>query len=391
MAQAFRHVGKEVLLRLNLRQTLPICKTSIMQRKKRAVRHRKKRPAPGEQPVTLKALADSLGLAPTTVSLVLNASPVAASIPQETKDRIFGAAKALNYRPNFFARSLRSRRSYTIGVLVPEVSEGYAALVLSGIEDYLLQEGYFYFVVSHRHKPDLIDEYPKLLLERSIDGLIAVDTPFHEACRVPTVVVSGRLDAKGVTNITLDHQRAAELAFEHLAGLGHRQIALLKGQSFSADTEVRWNSMCRQAERAGIPVSTRLMAQLEGDTPSPEAGYVAAHKLLAAHVPFTALVAFNDVSAIGAIRALRETGLRVPEDVSVVGFDDIQSAAYQNPALTTVRQPLWQMGKMAAETVLKRAANGIHAPYPKTLVTEPELVVRESTCRVNPGVRRSGK
>ncbi|MGH9432783.1 MAG: LacI family DNA-binding transcriptional regulator [Terriglobia bacterium] len=362
-----------------------------MRRKKRTTRHRKGRPIPSERPVTLKALADYVGLAPTTLSLVLNDSPVAGSIPQETKDRIFHAAELFNYRPNFFARSLRSRRSYTIGVLVPEVSEGYAALVLSGIEDHLLQEGYFYFVVSHRHKPDLIDEYPKLLLERSIDGLIAVDTPFHEECRVPAVVVSGRLNVDGVTNITLDHQRAAELAFEHLAGLRHRQIALIKGQSFSADTEARWDSMCHEAERAGMPVSPGLMAQLEGDTPSPEAGYVAARKLLSAHVPFTALVAFNDVSAIGAIRALREAGLRVPEDVSVVGFDDIQSAAYQNPALTTVRQPLWRMGKMAAETVLKRTANGIDAPYPKTLVVEPELVVRESTCRVNPGARRSGK
>lgn len=343
---------------------------------------------PKGRPVSLKALADSVGLSPSTVSFVLNHSPVASSIPQETKDRIFRAAKLFNYRPNFFARSLRSQRSYTIGVLVPEVSEGYAALVLSGIEDHLLQEGYFYFVVSHRHKPDLIDEYPKLLLERSIDGLIAVDTPFAEECRVPAVVVSGRLDVNGVTNITLDHQRAAELAFEHLAGLGHRQIALIKGQSFSADTEVRWESMCREAEREGIPVPSSLTAQLEGDTPSPEAGYVAARKLLSTRAPFTALIAFNDVSAIGAIRALREAKLRVPEDVSVVGFDDIQSAAYQNPALTTVRQPLWKMGKMAAETVLKCAANGSQPPCPRTLVVEPELVVRESTCRVNAGAPR---
>ncbi len=334
-----------------------------------------------ERPVTLKALADYVDLAPATVSLVLNQSPIVGSIPQVTKDRIFAAAKLLNYRPNFFARSLRSRRSYTVGVLVPEVSDGYAALVLSGIEDYLLQEGYFYFVVSHRHKPDLIDEYPKLLLERSIDGLIAADTPLLKGSPVPTAVISGHMERDGITNISLDHRRAAELACGHLAALGHRQIALIKGQPFSADTRERSECMLRVAKRDGMPISRRLTAQLEGDTPSPEEGYAAAQRLLAAGKPFTALIAFNDVSAIGAIRALREHGLRVPEAVSVIGFDDIQSAAFQNPALTTVRQPLWRMGQMAAEVVLSRAANGADAPYPRKLVVEPELMVRESTCR----------
>lgn len=357
-----------------------------MPKRKTQVRRPRPQAPPGEQPVTLKVLADYVGLAPTTVSLVLNHSPIVRSVPQATKDRIFHAAKTLNYRPNFFARSLRSRRSYTIGVLVPEVSEGYAALVLSGVEDHLLQEGYFYFVVSHRHKPDLLDEYPKLLLERSIDGLIAVDTPLQGTYRVPTAIVSGHLKAPGATNITLDHPLAAALAYEHLTSLGHRAIALIKGQSFSSDTELRWAAMRRAAKRARLPERRGLMVQLEGDSPSPEAGYEATQKLLSARIPFTALVSFNDVSAIGAIRALRETGLRVPEDVSVVGFDDIQSAAFQNPALTTVRQPLWRMGQMAAAAVLARAANGVDAPYAHTLVVEPELVVRESTCRANPSV-----
>ncbi|HMC75330.1 MAG TPA: LacI family DNA-binding transcriptional regulator, partial [Terriglobales bacterium] len=119
--------------------------------------------------MSLKKLADHLGLSPATVSLVINQSPVAASIPQDTKDRILAAARKFNYRPNFFARSLRTQRSFTIGVMVPEVSEGYASMVMSGIEDHLLQEGYFYFVASHRHRADLIDEYPKLLLDRSVD------------------------------------------------------------------------------------------------------------------------------------------------------------------------------------------------------------------------------
>jgi LacI family transcriptional regulator len=124
------------------------------------------------------------------------------------------------------------------------------------------------------------------------------------------------------------------------------------------------------------------VGQLDGESPSPEVGYGVTRKLLAAGESFTALFAFNDISAIGAIRALREAGRRVPEDVSVVGFDDIQSAAFQNPGLTTVRQPLREMGVIAAETLLRRINAAAKTPYPKTITVEPELIVRESTAKV---------
>ncbi len=337
-------------------------------------------PSAGSKPVSLKELAEHLALSPATVSLVINRSPVADSIPQQTKDRVFAAARKFKYRPNFFARSLRARHSFTVGVIVPEVSDGYSASVMSGIEDFLLQEGYFYFVVSHRHRADLIDEYPRLFVERSIDGLIAVDTPWTLALSVPVVTVSGHNQVRGVTNIVLNHERAAELALEHLSELGHRHIAFIKGQEFSSDTAVRWSNIEKAARRIDIPIVGALVAQLEGDSPSPELGYEATRKLLGSHKPFTALFAFNDISAMGAIRALREAGLRVPEDVSVVGFDDIQSAAYQNPALTTVRQPLREMGRIAAETLLRR----IHrsgSKQSREIVVEPKLIVRETTAR----------
>jgi DNA-binding LacI/PurR family transcriptional regulator len=234
--------------------------------------------------MNLKKLAEHLDLSPATVSLVINRSSVADSIPQETKDRVFAAARKFKYRPNFLARSLRAQRSFTIGVIVPEVSEGYSAAVMSGVEDYLLQEGYFYLVASHRHRADLIDEYPRMFLERSVDGIIAVDTPWRLNLAVPIVTVSGHQDVKGVTNIVLNHLRAAEVALKHLVHLGHHHIAFMKGQEFSSDTSVRWN---------------------------------------------TIEFALNDISAMGAIRALRQIGWQVPEDISVVGFDDIQSAAYQ--------------------------------------------------------------
>jgi len=334
----------------------------------------------GRKPVSLKELAEHLGLAPATVSLVINRSRVADTIPQETKNRIFAAAQKFKYRPNFFARSLRAQRSFTIGVIVPEVSDGYSASVMSGIEDYLLQEGYFYFVASHRHREDLIDEYPRLFLERSVDGLIAVDTPWKLSLSVPVVTVSGHNQVAGVSNIVLDHERAAEAALQHLWQLGHRQIAFLKGQEFSSDTEVRWSNIEKVAHKLGLPIASALVAQLKGDSPSPEVGYQATRKILATKKKFTALFAFNDISAMGAIRALREADLRVPDDVSVVGFDDIQSAAYQNPGLTTVRQPLREMGRIAAETLLRR----IRASHPEAnsgeTMVEPKLIIRHTTC-----------
>jgi LacI family transcriptional regulator len=335
-------------------------------------------PHAARKPMSLKKLAEHLELSPATVSLVINRSTVADSIPQETKDRIFAAARKFKYRPNFFARSLRTQRSFTIGVIVPEVSDGYSASVMSGVEDYLLQEGYFYFVASHRHRADLIDEYPRMLLERSVDGMIAVDTPWHLNLSVPVVTVSGHNDMKGVTNIVLNHQRAAEVALKHLFHFGHRHIAFMKGQEFSSDTQERWTNIERVAQHLGLKINPRIVTQLQGDSPSPQLGYMATKMLLASGEPFSALFAFNDISAMGAIRALREAGWQVPEDVSVVGFDDIQSAAFQNPGLTTVRQPLREMGRAAAEILLKRI-NRPGSELRDKHIVEPELVIRETT------------
>jgi LacI family transcriptional regulator len=335
--------------------------------------------AQASRPVSLKELARRLSLSPTTLSLVLNDSPLARSIPADTQERIFTAAREFNYRPHFLARSLRAQRSFTLGVLVPELSDGYSAMVVNGIEEHLLREGYFYFVASHRHRRDLLDRYPLMLLERCVEGLIAVDTPFRQSLGIPVAAVSGHRDVKGVTNIVLNHKRAATLALEYLTQLGHERIAVIKGQDFSSDTQVRWEAIRATAKRLGKPIHPKLIVQLEGDSPSPETGYLATLKLLAAREPFTALFAFNDVSAIGAIRALREAGWKVPEEISVVGFDDVDSASFHNPALTTVRQPLREMGRLAAEAVLQRIAKGSAAPEQELLMVEPELIVRQST------------
>ena len=338
-------------------------------------------PKKSEQPLGLKELADYLGLAPATVSLVMNGSSVADTIAPGTKKLIFEAARKFNYRPNFFARCLRTKRSFTIGVMVPEVSEGYNVSVLSGIEDHLLQEGYFYFVASHRFRPDLVEEYTQLFLHRSVDGLIVVCTPWHRSLPFPVVTISSHHNVDGVSRIVLDHDRAAEIALQHLVELGHRKIAFIKGQAFVPDTEVRWHAITRVAAQMGLPISSKLVRQIEENSPSPHLGHKATQELLVSGEPFTALFAFNDICAMGAIRALHEFGLRVPEDVSVLGFDDIESAAYQTRGLTTVQQPLKEMGKTAAQITLRRVLRPKNdsEDFPSEILFEPRMVVRETT------------
>jgi DNA-binding LacI/PurR family transcriptional regulator len=325
-------------------------------------------------------VAERVGLSTAAVSRVLNGSPAAKSIPKATQERILAAARHLNYRPNLLARSLRRGRSHTVGVLVPEVSEGYATLVLSGLEYGLLQAGYFYYLISHHHRADLIEQSQSMLVERAVDGIIAIDTALLKHRPLPTVTISCPDKHDWVTNIVLNHRKAAELAIDHLTGLGHRHIALIKGQAFSSDTEPRWQAIQQAAAKANLRLNPELVAQLEGDSPSHEPGYFAAQRLMTSKAPFTAIFAFNDVSAIGAIRAVREAGLRVPQDVSIVGFDDVQSAAFQNPALTTVRQPLRTMGILAAEAIVRQIASPSEHPPSRLVIVDPELIVRDSTC-----------
>lgn len=345
------------------------------------------------RPTSLRSLSEYLRLSPATVSIVINDSPAAKAIPERTKSRILKAAQKLDYRANFFARSLSLKRGYTVGILLPELSEGYAAAILSGIEDELLKRGYFYFVASHRGRPALMEEYPRMLIDRAVEGIILVNTPLKHPLSVPSVSISGHRKVKGVVNVGVDNEKGAFLAMEHIVKLGHKELAFFKGHPGSADTEYRWKGVRQAASQLGVRVRPDLTLQLQqGAThpgPSlPEEGYENAQKLLAMGKPFSALVAFNDISAIGAMRAFRDAGLRVPQDISVVGFDDIHGAAFLSPRLTTVRQPLSQMGEIAAEQLLARIKNGSKSGAQQVSV-EPELVIRESTCK--PSLNGAGK
>lgn len=331
------------------------------------------------KPITLKELAAILELSQSTVSRIVNGAAAAHRIAKETQDRVLHAAALHGYSANSVAKSLRQKRTFTIGVIIPEISEGYSTGVLSGIEDELLKDGFFYFVVSHRHRADLLEGYPRMMLSRSVEGIIAIDTRIEEDLPVPLVSVSGHKHRSGVINIELDHEKAAHLALSHLKSLGHKRIAFIKGQDFSSDTRQRWKAIVDVAKALRITVDPQLVVQLQAPEPGTGPGFEVTRQLLQSKRPFTAIFAFNDVTAVGAILALREAGLRVPRDVSVLGFDDVLIASINDPPLTTIHQPLRAMGQAAATTMLSMIRDEIPHPRPTVITVYPKLVVRKST------------
>src|SRR5580698_3702002 len=339
-----------------------------------------------DKPVTLKMLADYLDLSPATVSIVLNNSPVAESIPVATKQRIHAAAKKFAYRPNLHARMLRSGLTNTVGVIIPELSEGYVTGVMLGVEQYLLQEGFLSFTVSHLGRGDLREEYQELLMRRRVDGLLLINTELSVNMPLPVVGISIHSKDPGVTNVMLDHNVAARMALQHLYDLGHRRIAFMKGQRYSLDSEARWQAIVAIAQEIGIIVLPELCIFLEKNIWSPELGYPPVRDLLCRTRDFTAIFCFNDTSAIGAVRAIEDAGLKCPRNISVIGFDDIIVAEYFNPRLTTVRQPLHKMGLTAAQLLVQRIQSP-DGPYPQEVWFEPELIVRESTASIQTTTR----
>ena len=347
----------------------------------------KKTTASNGSAVTLKSVAAHVGLSAGTVSAVLNDAPSAKHIPKPTRERIIAAARKLDYRPNFFARSLRKRRTFTLGVIACEIGDGYSSSIIAGIENAARQRDYFFVTGVHRHDRELFDRYSRLLLQRGAEGIITLDFNLEHSLPVPAVAIPGHTDNEGVTNIVLDHRRAAELALKHLVELGHQKIAILRGHPESADSHHRWNAVEEVAREMRLQLDPELIMQIDSTESSPGMGYPFGKRLVESKRPFTALFAYNDISAIGAIRAFQEAGLQVPRDVSVVGFDDIPGAAFHYPSLTTVRQPLRRMGEIAVETLVARIDGeridgeriDREKEWQREIAVQPEIVVREST------------
>lgn len=338
---------------------------------------------PVRKRTSLKELAAYLNLSQTTISFVLNDAPLAKNLTPETRRRVLEAARKFNYRPSYFALNLNKSGSDSVGVIVPEHSEGYFTVVMGGVERYLLRKQFVYFTVCHYWNPKLMKEYPKLLSDRGAEGILLLNTDVDFDSNLPVVAISAHKEKEGVTNVALDHVAAARMAVRHLYDAGHRRIAFMKGHRHVVDTEYRWEAMMEIARELGVQPTSERTVEIIKDNWSPEVGYEMTMQLLQATRDFTALVCFNDTSAIGALRALHECGLRVPEDVSVIGFDDIVSAAFQVPSLTTIRQPLAAMGRLAATILLDRIADP-DKRYAPTIFLKPKLIVRESTGRARP-------
>ena len=343
--------------------------------------------------VTIRDVAKESGFSSTTVSIVLNNAPLARYIPVATKKRIERAAKKLGYRPNLFARSLRSRRSHTVGVMVFDMTDPYCTLILRGIENTLYQASYLPILTDVHNERARFERYLEMLLNRRVEALIVLANWLFvdidvlgdlERSSIPTVMIGRELQTKSISSVIVDNELGGHAAVEHLHSMGHRKIAFIRGPKTLADSAPRWRGVRAFAKSAGLEIDPKLVRDLpESRDPisSFEAGYKLTEDLIKQKRPFTALMAFDDMTAFGAIRALNKAGLRVPEHCSVIGFDDIAASSLYTPALTTVRQPMEAMGTMAVGTAVeginavleKRDFNAVHRKV------APELAVREST------------
>ena len=343
--------------------------------------------------VTIRDVAKESGFSATTVSIVLNNAPLARYIPTATKKRIESAAKKLGYRPNLFARSLRSRRSHTVGVMVFDMTDPFCTLVLRGIENSLYQASYLPILTDVQNERARFERYLEMLLDRRVEGLIVLANWLFvnidvlgdlEKNNIPTVMIGRELKNDAISSVIVDNELGAYTAVEHLYSLGHRKIAFIRGPKTLIDSAPRWRGIRSFAKARGLELDPRLTVDLpESRDPmsSFEIGYKLTEEMLKSKRPFTALMAFDDMTAFGAIRALSRAGLRVPDQCSVVGFDDVAASSLCTPPLTTIRQPMEAMGAMAASIVLE----GINAMLEKRDLPAvhrklaPELAVRDST------------
>ena len=343
--------------------------------------------------VTIRDVAKESGFSSTTVSIVLNNAPLARYIPASTKKKIERTAKRLGYRPNLFARSLRSRRSHTVGVMVFDMTDPYCTLILRGIENSLYQSSYLPILTDVHNERSRFERYLEMLLDRRVEALIVLANWLFvnidvlgdlEKSSIPTVMIGRESNTDSINSVVVDNELGAHAALEHLHSLGHRKVAFIRGPKTLGDSAPRWKGIRSFAKSNGLELDPQLIVDLpESSEPisSFEAGYKLTEELLKQKRPFTALMAFDDMTAFGAIRALAKAGLRVPENCSVVGFDDIANSNLYTPPLTTIRQPMETMGAIAVNIVV----DGINAVLEKRPIAAvhhkvvPELALREST------------
>jgi len=343
--------------------------------------------------VTIRDVARECGYSASTVSIVLNGAPLSRYIPADTKGRIETAAKRMGYRPNPLARSLRSQRSNIVGVMVIDITDPFCTPILRGLENALYQASYLSLLADAHNETHRFERYLEMLLDRRVEGLVVIANWLVTdiklladltECQVPTVIAGRSFENHSVSTVSVDNEAGAGMALEHLYRLGHREIAFLRGPRALSSSGQRWKGIRAYAQSVGLHLDSKKISELpESLDPNSsfEAGAHLTGELLRQGKPFTALMAYDDMTALGALRALKKKGLRVPEDCSVVGFDDVAQASLSVPSLTTVRQPMEAMGSLSAGMVLdaiKAMDEKQDVPVVRRKIPA-EMVVREST------------
>jgi DNA-binding LacI/PurR family transcriptional regulator len=326
---------------------------------------------------SIKDIARLASVSHSTVSRALSGSPL---INSETATRIRQLAEQAGYRPSFAARSLVTSRTATIGVVVTTIADPFAAEVVLGIEDAANDHNYSVILANSNAQPERELKVVRAFEERRVDGIIVtssrVGAKYVETLsqtRVPIVLLNNQHPSEFMHSVMIDNIDASLRAIRHLIELGHERIAYI-GDRFGcqSDTE-RFGGYRSALDLAYLPFVPQYVAHGDG---KPEGGASAMATLLALPSVPTAVFCYNDMTALGALRAIAARGLRVPADISVVGFDDLFIAQYTSPALTTVRQPMREMGRLALETLIKLAGGAASQPNIKV---PGELIVRDST------------
>jgi LacI family transcriptional regulator len=339
-----------------------------------------------DPPVTLRDVAVRAGVHPATASRALNLE-TRILVSEDTARRVLDAAEALGYRPNPVARSLRTRRSHTVGVLIPDLNNPLFPPMVRGLEDRLAAAGYVALIGN----TDSDDNRERMVFDqmraRHVDGLVLATARLHhpllaEASRaeIPVVLINRLAQDYSFPSVTVDNERGVRMAVTHLAGLGHRRIAHVAGPQEMSTGLSRYRGFVTAMEASGLPVDSDLVVFAKSFTV--EEGVRCGRVLLergAGPAGCTAIAAANDMLAVGCYAALDEFGLNCPEDMSVVGFNDMPFIDRLRPPLTTIRFPHYQVGTEAAQLLLERIAE--HAGPVKILYLAPELIVRGSTAR----------
>jgi DNA-binding LacI/PurR family transcriptional regulator len=344
---------------------------------------------------TIREVAALAGVSTATVSRTLRNS---ANVDPATRVRVEEAAATLRYRPSGVARSLKLRSTRTLGLIVTDILNPYFPQIVRAIEDAARERGYSVLLADGRHDPSREIESLDLLADREVDGLIIASTAVsarHQdrirELRCPVVIVNSESTIPGTPAVASDNVAGGRLAAEHLFALGHEHVAYVT-TTFEENTAANDRFAGASAAHAARGGSAPLVTVVAVD--GVEGGMRAAQRAMADHPGTTALLCYNDVTAVGAIRGLRAAGFDVPRDVSVMGFDDIEIAAYVDPALTTVRQATDEMGRSAVEILFGRLEGGPDAraaePVGDTRRLPVQLIARASTAapaRARPGAR----